>query len=183
MIAQILTNSAAIKYNHYRRKNDRALNTEWSEKRKQANRPMNENYVDAEAGVIKSQKQPLLLTPWTNLSSVGYAFRCVVGPRRSSPHTTGQYGHQWWFSSLGPPPYSQATPSLPTTRHCSRLFGDLWILLVVHHLLLFHVLSINPLFLRVSSLLVLPWSYTDTFSCLLDLELNSANIEDTNLSR
>lgn len=112
MIAQILTNSAAIKYNHYRRKNDRALNTEWSEKRKQANRPMNENYVDAEAGVIKSQKQPLLLTPWTNLSSVGYAFRCVVGPRRSSPHTTGQYGHQWWFSSLGPPPYSQATPSL-----------------------------------------------------------------------
>nr|KAF7415610.1 hypothetical protein H0235_012202 [Vespula pensylvanica] len=30
---------------------------------------MNEDYVDAEAGVIKSQKQPLLLTPWTNLSS------------------------------------------------------------------------------------------------------------------
>lgn len=144
---------------------------------------MNEDYVDAEAGVIKSQKQPLLLTPWTNLSSVGYAFRCVVGPRRSSPHTTGQYGHQWWFSSLGPPPDSQATLSVPTTRHCSGLFGDLWILLVVHHLLLFHVLSINPLFLHVSSLLVQPQSYSRTFSCLLDLELKSANVDDTNLSR
>ncbi|KAL2724258.1 hypothetical protein V1478_008771 [Vespula squamosa] len=57
---------------------------------------MNEDYVDAEAGVIKSQKQPLLLTPWTNLSSVGYAFRCVVGPRRSSPHTTDNepFGNQ-----------------------------------------------------------------------------------------
>ncbi|KAL2732700.1 hypothetical protein V1477_014941 [Vespula maculifrons] len=62
---------------------------------------MNEDYVDAEAGVIKSQKQPLLLTPWTNLSSVGYAFRCVVGPRRSSPHTTDNepFGNQKY--SLG----------------------------------------------------------------------------------
>lgn len=92
--------------------------------------------VDAEADIIKSQKQPLLLTPWTNLSSAGYAFRCIVvlnGP--PALHVSGNQ------SSLHPtpstpssvlrnppvPPLSRIT--VPELRHCSGLFGDLWILL------------------------------------------------------
>lgn len=92
--------------------------------------------VDAEADIIKSQKQPLLLTPWTNLSSAGYAFRCIVvlnGPpalhvpgNQSSLHPTPPTPSSVLRNPLVPP-LSRIT--VPELRHCSGLFGDLWILL------------------------------------------------------
>lgn len=92
--------------------------------------------MDAEADIIKSQKQPLLLTPWTNLSSAGYAFRCIVvlnGPpalhvpgNQSSLHPTPPTPSSVLRNPLVPP-LSRIT--VPELRHCSGLFGDLWILL------------------------------------------------------
>lgn len=92
--------------------------------------------MDAEADIIKSQKQPLLLTPWTNLSSAGYAFRCIVvlnGPpalhvpgNQSSLHPTPPTPSSVLHNPLVPP-LSRIT--VPELRHCSGLFGDLWILL------------------------------------------------------
>lgn len=94
----------------------------------------------AEADIIKSQKQPLLLTPRTNLSSAGYAFRCIAvlngPPALHVPRTFLVTTRPSPSPTLRVPPHSRIT--VPELRHCSGLFGDLWILLPPHPAPNFH---------------------------------------------